>query len=773
MKNLLFIALFLVVSTNSYGQNHCNTIDFENYELYWSDDFNDPTTLNSQWQNIYWGNGCNNFNPYFSVQNENGTNVMHKEDDDVRWIENGILNLSIARLDPPETENPFVNGDDITFNYKAGFIRSKDTNSECANLDNNYYPTFDNDGVTICEESNQGFSHGLFVCRAKMGGSDTDGFKSSLWLRTISEEIDIIEYDATYHDKTQFLTNYHTNQTNTKSCGAFVETGVDLREDFHTYAVEWTPYKVTYYFDGEEIRTMDYFVTNGCEQSYNFIASVRLLAGDLTDQEIADIAPLQIDYVKVYQRIDDTKPGKINWNSQCVNQTVHDVDSDLTLNQNGKVFYRTADNKMRYLIPQSGNEDFYYSDPVGENVNNVAGDITIDFNSGRVYYRGTDSKLWSFYWANSQWNNSLTHPNDNVHGDLAINSNGKVFYRKDNRIFYTFYSGGNWWNEKAIGLNNILGEIVIDMPTNKMYYVGTDNNVWVAQWAGESYWNKYRLTDSGNVDTNLSVTRIDNVEHIYYAGLDKILHVLKKVGYLEYTDERVYGTVYNPYTGNPTPSSEKLVDNVKGNIVISEENHIFFQGTDANIWEVYNQALTESNPNLQTVGNDGHIFYEQINQSPTNFGGCLISDGHNSMFYKSNNDKAFRLNYFCERLEGSGWFCDTGEKDPINVGRARRDERKDANPRNELKTKVISSEEYNIYPNPVNSLIFIEREEINASSECSVRLIDIQGRLVKEGTFFGKDTRLKMNCEDVMKGIYILQIESNNSVVNKKIVISR
>ena len=765
MKILLTILFLLNLPLISFAQDNCKSIDYDNYELFWEDNFNyeDNDKITEKWQNIYFGNNCNNFNPYFPIPNERGYNVIHKEENDVRWVKDGVLNLSIARLIPSETENPFTVGDPITFNYKAGFIRSKDADAPCETPGPWPYPTYDDDGITICEEANQGFSHGLFVARAKMGGNGNgpntggDGFKSSLWLRTAGEEIDIIEYDPTNKEPTLFLTNYHAQQNETEACGAFVETGVDLKDDFHTYAVEWTPYKVTYYFDGEEIRTVDAHITNGCNKAYNFIASVRLLNGHLTDAQIDAIRPLQIDYVKVYHRIDETKPGKISWSSDSINEEAPDVNTDLTVNLNGKVFYGDTNNNMNCLSPNSENKDAYELTILNDAINNVAGDITIDHTTKQVFYRGTDNRLWFFLWDGDKWTNSGTNLNDNVDGDLVINSNRKIFYRNGNQIYYTFYSGGTWWNNAAEGLNNIKGELIIDDASTKMYYVGTDNNVWVTQWAQESTWHKYRLTNSGNADLNLAITRINNIEHIYYAGLDKSLNLLTKVQgeYLQYTDEKVNGTAYNPVDGSTSSSFIKLIDNVDGDIVISEENHVFFKGTDGNVWEVYTKP-------------DGHIFYEQINKSPTDIKNRLHSDGHSSIFYVNNLNKISRLGYSCERLEGNGWACNTGEEIPIKIGKAN-----NICGEEESNMEAQICQEFNVFPNPASNYIFVERKKQGYATKYIVRLFDIQAKLIQTNILSGDERLFRMNCQDLAAGMYIVQIENEDSVVNKKIVISR
>ena len=72
----------------------------------------------------------------------------------------------------------------------------------------------------------------------------------------------------------------------------------------------------------------------------------------------------------------------------------------------------------------------------------------------------------------------------------------------------------------------------------------------------------------------------------------------------------------------------------------------------------------------------------------------------------------------------------------------------------------------NIYPNPANSIVNIEAKEIN-----SITVYNTLG----EAVYLEKNTRInkiQVNTSQWIKGIYTVQINSNNQTINKKLIIN-
>jgi hypothetical protein len=77
------------------------------------------------------------------------------------------------------------------------------------------------------------------------------------------------------------------------------------------------------------------------------------------------------------------------------------------------------------------------------------------------------------------------------------------------------------------------------------------------------------------------------------------------------------------------------------------------------------------------------------------------------------------------------------------------------------------SDKFNIYPNPANSKIFIERKN---SEEMQVRLFDITGKQLL-GPTISKSKITEIDVSRIRRGTYILKLTGNDNSFNKKIVI--
>lgn len=75
-------------------------------------------------------------------------------------------------------------------------------------------------------------------------------------------------------------------------------------------------------------------------------------------------------------------------------------------------------------------------------------------------------------------------------------------------------------------------------------------------------------------------------------------------------------------------------------------------------------------------------------------------------------------------------------------------------------------EVYTIYPNPVSDLLNVSLNGIEG--EVSLRIYDLQGRLVKETMLNNFDTQI--NVEDLAKGVYIISVDEEKMPINKRFI---
>lgn len=174
------------------------------------------------------------------------------------------------------------------------------------------------------------FQYGLFVERAKMPSNP--GFFPTFWStggqNGSGSEIDVFEYGTcspgilaeTLHRQYDFNGDVGQDQTKT-------QTNMNLSSNFHLYSAAWDPYRIVYYIDGIEVKTVwrmrDAYtqaVIGGCSDlptllytDYNLfpqdpnddqnLESECKIAGFLNNNKGPTVSQdqLEIDYIRLYQ----------------------------------------------------------------------------------------------------------------------------------------------------------------------------------------------------------------------------------------------------------------------------------------------------------------------------------------------------------------------------------------------------------------------------------------------------------------------------------------
>ena len=82
--------------------------------------------------------------------------------------------------------------------------------------------------------------------------------------------------------------------------------------------------------------------------------------------------------------------------------------------------------------------------------------------------------------------------------------------------------------------------------------------------------------------------------------------------------------------------------------------------------------------------------------------------------------------------------------------------------------QITNSNELNIYPNPNNGSFVIEPQNTLYNVHCTV--YDVNGKAVLSQTINGKTT---IDASSLNEGVYNISLQSNEGVVNKRLVIVR
>ncbi len=354
------------------------------YDLVWYDEFdgnygNDSVDLNTGLNLNNWsyqlGDGTEVGNPGWGNNEKQSytskkKNIAVNEDLDGDGKKDGMLRLTASY-----EENGYKNGSETEKDYTSARIRTTSRTNEAL------------------------FTTTYGYIESRMALPATKGAWPAFWMLPqstdiygnwpVSGEIDIMETCGAFKEG-----------GNNKACGTLhwgapehVYKGsgyVDLNSDynyFHTYAVDWEPGKITWYYDGVAVNTLQNWesMISGSTDSLSYDAPFDmpfyillnlavdsgLFGGDVNRATFQDNINMYVDYVRAYQKsegyaesVDRTASdnAKTDWDDyEGVNQ-IADI-NPASLDANGFGEDKTADAEKWYL---------------SYNANNTGGNATLD-----------------------------------------------------------------------------------------------------------------------------------------------------------------------------------------------------------------------------------------------------------------------------------------------------------------------------------------------------------------------------------------------------------
>ena len=111
-------------------------------------------------------------------------------------------------------------------------------------------------GGTASTPATFAFRYGYAEMRAKLPRGA--GMWPAFWLvqanRQWPPEIDIMEWQGVQPKTDVVTTHWKDAHGNHQQSGTGVNTGIDLWQAYHTYAADWEPNAITWYFDGKPIK---------------------------------------------------------------------------------------------------------------------------------------------------------------------------------------------------------------------------------------------------------------------------------------------------------------------------------------------------------------------------------------------------------------------------------------------------------------------------------------------------------------------------------------
>lgn len=347
----------------------------EGYDLIWADEFNGnygekanvdvETGLNlDNWTpqdgdgtvygNPGWGNA--ELQAYTGRKENVGVNEDINED----GVDDGVLRITAAY-----EETPYVYGEESAKDYTSARLHSTKMNEELFNTTYGYV-------------------------EARISLPQTKGAWPAFWMLPqsgdiyggwpVSGEIDIMETTGIRSDEA-CGTLHRGTPGQIYSGSGYVELGSDINY-FHTYAIDWEPGKITWYYDGEKIHEETNWESafSGASSSLaydapfdapfyvllNLAIDSGRFGGNANAATFQDDINMYVDYVRVYQKEDGYAESVVreatnsgdDWEDHAGINQIGTITSDSLVDSEGQLYAMetagTVDASKWYLAYQDG-----------------------------------------------------------------------------------------------------------------------------------------------------------------------------------------------------------------------------------------------------------------------------------------------------------------------------------------------------------------------------------------------------------------------------------
>jgi len=297
----LLYLLLILFSCNEEQSKYTDQGDIptlsENWELLWSDEFNDEELDLTKWNKLNWKPGW--VNNELQAYTDRDTNI---------FLENGHLVLQ-GNIEPGYSGTDYV-GNNYVADYTSGRV----------NTDDKFSTTY-----------------GRFDIKAKLPAGK--GSWPAIWMlgESISSigwpqcgEIDIMEHVG--YDQGLVHGSIHTQDYNhmygtQKSGSKYVD---DITDAFHVYSLEWSPFYLRYLIDNEPF----FFVYNDSNGDFgkwpfndpHYLILNLAIGGDWGGVQgvSASAFPMKmyIDYVRVYKKSDTYNYVEVTFKVDMSNENI-------------------------------------------------------------------------------------------------------------------------------------------------------------------------------------------------------------------------------------------------------------------------------------------------------------------------------------------------------------------------------------------------------------------------------------------------------------------
>lgn len=819
MKNLASAAILYfcsLLTSSAFAQCKLN---LSGYQLVWQEEFNSLQSAQT------------NFDFYCPDPTWNGQNEYY--DPSQVSVANGVCTLKATRL--PACSTMFFKGKWSCIEYKSGMIASK------LGPDN---PS------GSWQDPRCRIGYGILEIRAKIPGGRnyppyTDGSAwdtwPALWLYSGPAEIDIIDnqYEnpnkyvmpgairweaypdrnnsgwnlitripigSTYSDfnpnipypsgaYVSYNGNYYVAVGDKKAVSigqTFNSDGVDLYQDFHKYAIAWTPSKITFFFDDRELYTLS-------DNNFHISNASAYLRANLQIYNSAEDAEynMYVDYVRMYKPLNgnysttsykSTYEG-MNHNlmseANNLNTMVSSVQGSILINPNNsnEVFYVDQNNRIQCYKINGSNRlitRLEYNDGALPSNANIESNLAYLPVHDIVVYKGMDNRIqyfgrssiepcgWYHWYIDDNWSSSSDLGNS-IYTKIVTSSNGDIFYVGNDNLIHKFSWNGNDWVGSIVSSSYnsvypVKGDFTYNNGSNSFTYCGSDDKIHVLYSSGNNY---YRY-DVGMLAPQVNVASRPNVlltanagNDIYFIGQDDKLHSFK------YSNGSwSYSLIPYQYDNTGYPQADRLLN---GLCWQAGQNRVIYVGKDGRLqaldlstgswnhfWvdDYWNTNGFRCNNSTEYQSNVSPPLRPILNSYPFNnlsqLNASLILDNSGFSYYRGKDGFLHCFKWeSCEVLNPGDQTLTQLRKLAPDGGTEVRN----------IVIDTLSAIQHlgtipELFPNPADEFITIRKSGLN-----SYIIVDIYGEQIAFGQFVDEN---KISVASLSKGMYYIQLRNND-----------
>lgn len=772
MKKGMLLVAALICHQALFAQCKLN---YANYNLVLEENFDHITSIN-QLRNVWqfhhddpgWGWG-----DYTDPNTGVTTNGEYYDESQVTIQPGGFLRLTAVRNENLVPIWSNWKGDYRYCRYKSGMIQ----------LRNDLWG-----GIFDQNASTTGFLYGMFEIRVKLPKSP-DCFPAFWLTRAGSKtEIDMFEYGE--NQASRRISNNiidYSNLANITSCQHFFDklSWDNLPELFHTISCVWTPDRVTIFFDGREMRTVD----KSQMQTYN--DNPLSLVANLAMRPYFSVGTtyMDIDYIRVYKprgndyrlpykTANEYMPHEVNEHDASYPANASSAPNSIAINPTNpnEIFYRGTDDYMYTANNVGGHWQVTRLEFNDGPPSLVSGDVRYLPLMGAVLYVGANNRINLFgrsssipcgfyhWYLTSNWSCYWCVTDDYVAqgvGTLQVADNGDVFFKgTDSRLHRYYFPGSSWAHEildhnPNTSANLVKGDIVIEPNTNHPFYKATNNDVQYF-WHDASGYHHSNVTNATTYPASGNPCAFVYTPHdgLFYIGSD---NKIQNFNWNSSTSSFDHSWI--PYTYSAPSLGYPNADLARGGLAWDEQlKRLFYVGYDGRIL-----AFGKSGSSWWHTWIDDYWpsdEYGSYNSSvPVTSSGSIImgSDGpEKSIFYtaavsysladaqhdpaKSNNAHIAYFKYEpCEILNPKcSGFLNLNK--PSAGGAA---------------AMTFNKDRFALFPNPVSAVLHI-RDQENTQHVKTLKVMDMSGKTLLQRQNEGELSQIDLSA--LSGGLYLLEV---------------